>query len=466
MPVLKKTMFREYDLRGRESEDELNDTSVYHVAKGFAVFLHKKNITDCVVGHDARGTSEGFHQSVIKALTESGINVHDIGTVTTPMSYWAQYYLKVKGLVCITASHNPVGWNGVKLGTDYSYTLLTAELQEVYDTIVKEDYMTADKPGTVTKHDIVDAYIKDLLSRAAITKKFRILVNTGNGTAGPVYVKALKEAGQDIVEHFTNVDPLYPNYTPNPDGTAMMEDTGKQTVDNKCDFGFAFDGDGDRLGMVDDTGAIIWPDRYIILLSRLVLSKHPGAKIVFDVKVSEALPEDIAAHGGVPIMWKTGHSYIKAKLAEEKAAMAGEMSGHIFFVDDFYGFDDGLFAALKVLEYLSTQDKKLSEIIADTPYYVSTPTIQVKTTDEDKYDVVEKLTKEFKDEGYKVVDINGARVYLDGGWGLVRASSNTPTLVLRFEAKTQENLDKIMQIFKDKLAKFPIVSKDWDMTGH
>ena len=228
----------------------------------------------------------------------------------------------------------------------------------------------------------------------------------------------------------------------------------------------AFDGDGDRLGLVDEKGNTIWPDRYIILLSRLVLSKHPGAKIVFDVKVSEALPEDIKAHGGIPIMWKTGHSYIKAKLAEEKAAMAGEMSGHIFFVDDFYGFDDGEFAALKVLEYLSTQDKPLSEIIAGTPYYVSTPTIQVKTTDEDKYKVVEDLTNEFKKEGYKVVDINGARVYTDSGWGLVRASSNTPTLVLRFEAKTQEELEKIKTLFKEKLDKFPIVSKDWDSTGH
>jgi len=466
MPVLKKTMFREYDLRGRESEDELNNTSVYHVAKGFAVFLHKRGISECVVGHDARGTSEEFHNQVVKALAESGINVHDIGTVTTPMSYWAQYYLKVKGLVCVTASHNPVGWNGVKLGSDLSYTLLTAELQEVYDTIVKEEYITSPTPGTTTKHDIVDPYIKDLLSRAKITKKFKILVNTGNGTAGPVYVKTLKEAGQDVVEHFTNVDPLYPNYTPNPDGTAMMEDTGKQTVANACDFGFAFDGDGDRLGLVDNKGNIVWPDRYIILLSRLVLSKHPGAKIVFDVKVSEALPEDITAHGGIPIMWKTGHSYIKAKLAEEKAAMAGEMSGHIFFVDDFYGFDDGLFAALKMLEYLSTQDKPLSEIVATTPYYVSTPTIQVQAGDEKKYDVVSDLTKEFKEEGYKVVDINGARVYMHDGWGLVRASSNTPTLVLRFEAKTKEQLDQIMEIFHKKLNRYDFVSKNWDMTGH
>lgn len=457
-------MFREYDLRGREADDELNDTSMYYIGRGFGTFLKKHNIDTAVVGHDARRTSESFHANAIKGLTECGVNVIDIGTITTPMGYWAQYYLKVKGLLTVTASHNPVGWNGVKLGTGYSYTLLTAELQEVYDIIAKEEFV--DGNGTVRKEEITEAYIKDLLSRANITKKFKILVNTGNGTAGPVYVKALKQTGSEIIEHFTNVDSAYPNYTPNPDGTAMMDDTGKQTVLNKCDFGFAFDGDGDRLGLVDEKGNTIWPDRYIILLSRLVLQKHPGAKIIFDVKVSEALPEDIKAHGGVPIMWKTGHSWIKSKLAEEKAAMAGEMSGHIFFVDDFYGFDDGLFAALKMLEYLSTQDKTLSQNIADTPYYISTPTIQVKTTDEDKYNVVDALTKQFKDEGYKVVDINGARVYTNDGWGLVRASSNTPTLVLRFESKTEEGLEKIKTLFKLKLDKFEVVSKDWDTSGH
>ncbi len=464
MPILKKTMFREYDLRGRETDDELNDSSMYYIGKGFGTYLRKRNIDTAVVGHDARGTSESFHANAIKGLTECGINVIDIGTITTPMGYWAQYYLKVKGLLTVTASHNPVGWNGVKLGSDLSYTLLTDELKEVYDIIEKEEFINGN--GTVRKEDIVEPYIKDLLSRVNITRKFNILVNTGNGTAGPVYVQALKRTGSNIVEHFTNVDPAYPNYTPNPDGTSMMEDTGKQTVANKCDFGFAFDGDGDRLGLVDEKGNTIWPDRYIILLSRLVLQKHPGAKIIFDVKVSEALPEDIKAHGGIPIMWKTGHSYIKSKLAEEKAAMAGEMSGHIFFVDDFYGFDDGLFAGLKMLEYLSSQNKSLSEIIATTPYYISTPTIQVKTTDEDKYKVVEELTAEFKKDGNRVIDINGARVYFEDGWGLVRASSNTPTLVLRFESKTQEGLDKIKAVFKEKLDKFDVVSKDWDTTGN
>lgn len=457
-------MFREYDLRGKESDDEFNDSSMYYVGRGFGTFLKKRNITTAVAGHDARRTSESFHKNAIKGLRQCGINVIDIGTVTTPMSYWSQYFLKVKGLVMVTASHNPVGWNGVKLGSDLSYTLLTDELNEVYDIIAREEFV--DGSGSIKNIDIKEDYIKDLLGRAKIAKKFKVLVNTGNGTAGIIAPEILRRAGCDVVEHFTNIDPTYPNYTANPDGLVMMEDTGKQTVKNSCDIGMAFDGDADRLGVVDEKGQIIWPDRWIILLTRLILAKKPGAKIVFDVKVSEALPEDIASHGGIPIMWKTGHSYIKTKLAEEKAAMAGEMSGHIFFVEDFYGFDDGVFAALKLLEYLSTQDKPLSGVIAGTPYYVSTPTIQVKTTDEDKYRVVEQLTKEFKDGGYKVIDINGARVYMEGGWGLVRASSNTPTLVLRFEAKTQEALEKIRSIFREKLDRFEVVSKTWDTSGH
>lgn len=464
MPKLKRTMFREYDIRGRESDDELNDNSVYHIGKGFGTWLKRHGVDEAVVGHDERQTSESFHKQIIKALLETGISVTDIGTVTTPMSYWAQYHLNVKGLVCITASHNPAGWNGVKLGNDLSKTLLTDDLQEIYDLITNEDYDRGS--GSVKTEDIKEAYIVDLVSRAKITKKFKVLVNTGNGTAGMIAPDLLRRAGVEVIEHLTEIDTTYPNYTANPDGTAMMEDTGKQTVKNNCDLGMAFDGDGDRLGIVDEKGNTIWPDRYTILLSRLVLSKNPGAKIVFDVKVSEALPEDIKAHGGIPIMWKTGHSHIKAKLSEEKASLAGEMSGHIFFVDDFYGFDDGEFAALKILEFLSTQDKPLSEIISNTPYYVSTPTIQVDTTDEDKYEIVEQLVKEFKKEKYRVVDISGARVYMDEGWGLVRASSNTPTLVLRFESKTNEGLEKIKKIFKEKLDKFDKVSKDWNTSGN
>lgn len=464
MATLKRTMFREYDIRGKESPDELNDGSIYLIARGFAKMLNDQGITDCIIGHDARAASESFHGQAIKALTESGINCVDIGTVTTPMSYFAQYEYKVKGLCMITASHNPAGWNGLKIGMDFSNTFGPADLGHLYTVIEEEDF--AGGTGTVRKEDVKDAYIKNLTSRAKLAKPLKVLVNTGNGTAGLFAPNFFRAAGCDVVEHLTNVDPSYPNYTANPDGEKMMRDTGAQTLKNGCDIGFAIDGDGDRLGVVDEKGQIVWPDRYMILLSRLVLAKKPGAKIVFDVKVSEALPEDIVAHGGAPIMWKTGHSYIKAKLSEENAALAGEMSGHIFFGDDFYGFDDAFFAGLKLLEYLSGENKKLSELVAETPYYVSTPTIQVKTTDEEKYDTVNELVTQFKNENFHVVDISGARVYMDGGWGLVRASSNTPTLVLRFEAKNLETLEKIKSLFKEKLAAFKNVSTDWDSSGH
>lgn len=464
MPILKKTMFREYDLRGREADDELNEDSMYVIAKGFASWLSEKKIGDCIVGHDARGTSESFTKQFIKGLRESGVSVVDIGTVTTPMGYWSQHFLKINGLAIITASHNPAGWNGVKLGSAPSVTLNPEGMNQLYQIIIEDKFITGS--GSYKKQDIFEEYQKDLISKISLNRTFKILVNTGNGTAGMYYPQILKELNCEVIEHFTDVDPTYPNYTPNPDGEAMMNDTSVQVLKNNCQLGFAYDGDGDRFGLVDETGQVIWPDRYLILLSRLVLEKDPGAKIVFDVKVSEALPEDIKAHGGVPIMWKTGHSHIKAKLMEEGAALAGEMSGHIFFKQDYYGFDDAIFASLKLLEYLSTQSEPLSKVIADTPYYISTPTIHVKTTDEDKYQVVEALVQEFKTDGYKVFDVNGARVYTDQGWGLVRASSNVPALVLRFEAKTQPELKKIQQIFKEKLSKFDKVSKVWDTSGH
>ena len=462
MANLKKTMFREYDIRGRESADELNEDSIYHIARGFAAILCKRNVTRAIVGHDARATSEAFHARAIAALRESGVDVVDIGTVTTPMSYWAQFHFNVEGLVMITASHNPAGWNGLKLGTGLSKTLLPQEVQELYSIIGKEEYATGS--GAYEKQDVAELYMSDLLSRVSIAEKFKVLVNTGNGTAGLFAPALLRKAGCEVVERYTEVDATYPHYTANPDGTEMMRDTGEQAKSNGCELGFAFDGDGDRMGLTDEAGATIWPDRYLILLSRLVLGKEPGAKIVFDVTVSEALPEDIAAHGGVPIMCRTGHSYIKAKLNGEKAALAGEMSGHIFFAQDFYGFDDAFFAALKMLEYLSTQSEPLSKVVASTPYYVSTPTIQAKSTDEDKYAIVEKLTADFKAGGNRVVDINGARVYFADGWGLVRASSNTPTLVLRFESKTQAGLERIQALFREKLAAYGVT--EWDSSGH
>jgi len=466
MANLKATMFREYDIRGRESDDELNEKSVYSIGRGFGKYLQDSNISEAIIGSDARKTSDNFREQMKIALIESGINVTDIGTVTTPMAYWAQYFIGIEGLAMITASHNPTGWNGMKLGTGPSATLLPAQIKELYSIIQKDDFVSG--AGTYKKVDVHNEYVQDLSSRANIQKKLKVLVNTGNGTAGLFVPQLLRKAGVEVVEHFTNVDTSYPNYTANPDGQAMMDDTGKQTVANGCDLGMAFDGDGDRLGLTDEKGTTIWPDRYMILLSRLVLQKQPGAKIVFDVKVSEALPEDIAAHGGVPVMWKTGHSYIKSKMHETEAVLAGEMSGHIFFRQDFYGFDDASFAALKLLEYLSMQNKPLSEIIAETPYYVSTPTIQVKSSDEEKYFIVDRFKSHFERDGRRIVDYSGARVYFPEfeGWGLVRASSNTPTLVLRFESKTKEGLTRIQQVVKHELWAIMKHEPVFDTSGH
>lgn len=454
-------MFREYDLRGKESETELNNQSIELIAKGYATFLLKRGIKQAVVGHDNRKTSEEFYRISVRALRDCGIDVIGIGMCLTPMMYWSQYHFNVMGGMMITASHNPAGWNGVKLALGLSYTLIGEELQEVLRLSEAAEFPKGE--GAFKEANITDLYINDLVSRAKLHKKLKILVNTANATSSFFSPKLFRQFGCEVVEHNTNPDPTYPNYVPNPANVEMMKDTGNQTLKNACDLGIAIDADGDRLGVCDEKGQVIWPDRYMILLSRLVLKEEPGAKIVFDVKVSEALPEDIAAHGGVPIMWITGHSYIKQKLHETKAVLAGEQSGHIFFVKNFYGFDDAHFAALKLLEYVSQQNEPLSKIIAGTPYYVSTPAFHAQVDDRVKYDIVKKLTEEFKAEGLRVVDINGARVYYqNGGWGLVRASSNLPALVIRFEAKTQSDLEAIEQDFRRRLGKYPEVAKEWE----
>lgn len=461
MAAIAKSMFREYDLRGRESESELNENSMYLVGKAYGTFLEKRGIKKVVVGHDNRSTSEMFYQSAIKGLLESGREIYEVGTIITPMLYWAQYYFKTKGGLMVTASHNPAGWNGVKLALGYSYTIIGKELEEIYDIIIDDAYSTQRGGEVVYKKDILEPYMADILGRIKVGKTFKVVVNTGNGTAGLIAPEILRRAGCEVIGHLTELDPSYPHYTPNPAEVEMMEDTGRVVREQGADFGFAIDGDGDRLGLVDEKGQTIWPDRYLILLSRLILQKKPGAKIIFDVKVSQALPEDIAAHGGVPIMWKTGHSYIKEKLHSEGAALAGEMSGHVFFVENYYGFDDAIFTALNLVEYFSGQNKSVSELIAETPYYVSSPTLHAPCPDDKKYEVVAELTEEFRKEGCKLIDINGARVLFGDGWGLVRASSNVPALVLRFEAKTQERLGEIEKIFREKLARYEFVGKEW-----
>ncbi len=460
MPSLKKTMFREYDIRGRVNDDELNARSAEWIGRGFGTFLARRGIDDMVVGYDSRFGSVDIKDGLVKGLRATGRNVIMVGMCLTPMMYWSQYRFKVKGGAMITGSHNPKGWNGLKLGAGFSSTLVADEIQELYGIIEGEEF--ASGRGDYSEVTIADDYAADLTGRVDIVRPLKIVIDTGNGTAGAFAPRIFRDAGLNVIEQFTDLDPEFPNHEPDPARTDTVEILGKRVREEKADLGMAFDGDGDRFGVVDEKGDVIWPDRYMILLARQVLERAPGGKIVFDVKCTQALEDDIRAHGGVPIMWKTGHSHIKAKLHEEKAALAGEMSGHVFFVENYYGFDDGVYSGLRFVEYVAARSQALSVIMAGTPAYVSTPAINVKCADEVKYDVVKRLTAELKKDFDRVVDINGARVVFEDGWGLVRASSNLPELVLRFEARTPERLQKIKQTFRGYLDRYPEVDRHWE----
>jgi phosphomannomutase/phosphoglucomutase len=453
-------MFREYDIRGRVSDEELNARSAELIGRGFGTFLDRRGIADMVVGYDSRFGSVEIKDGLVKGLRASGRNVVMVGMCLTPMMYWSQYRFKVKGGVMVTGSHNPKGWNGLKLGAGFSYTLVGDEIRELYGIIEEESFVEGH--GDYSEASIIDDYEADLTGRVKVARPLRIVIDTGNGTAGAFAPRIFTKAGVQVIEQFTELDPDFPNHEPDPARTDTVEALGARVRKEKADMGIAFDGDGDRFGLVDERGEVIWPDRYMILLARQVLERQPGGKIIFDVKCTQALEDDIRDHGGVPIMWKTGHSHIKAKLHKEQGALAGEMSGHVFFVENYYGFDDGIYAALRFVEYVSGMKEPLSEIMKQTPSYVSSPAINAACGDEVKYGVVDRLTAELKRDFDRVIDINGARVVFPDGWGLVRASSNLPELVLRFEAKTPERLQEIKGIFRKYMAKYPEISSHWE----
>ncbi|MDX1535636.1 MAG: phosphomannomutase/phosphoglucomutase [Candidatus Spechtbacterales bacterium] len=458
---ISKNIFRKYDIRGRENAEELNKDSLELLGKAFGVYLIDKGIKKTIVGADSRKTSKEFKEAAIKGLLSSGVDVIDVGMILTPMMHWAQHHFKVKGGLMVTASHNPKGWNGLKLSADYSKTLNQDELLSIYEMVKTNNFDSELSLGERSKEDIKDAYIKDLSDRVNIEKKFKLVVNTGNGTAGPFAGDLFRNLGCEVIEHNFEIDPDYPNYTPNPAEMDMMMDTADVVKKNNADLGIALDADGDRLGVISEKGDIVWPDIYAIFLSRLVLEESPGATLLFDVKSSKALEEEIRAHGGNPIMVPTGHTIVKQKMQENNAAMGSELSGHIFIKHRFYGHDDALFAAALLLEYLSKSEKMMSELVGTVPKYVSSPGYNAHCPDDKKFDVIEDLIAEFKDEGYEVIDIDGARVEFENGWGIARASNTTPNITLRFEANTKKRLEEIQDIFKEKLSKYSFVSEEW-----
>lgn len=459
MSAIEKTMFREYDLRGRVNKKELNEKTVALIGQGYGTYLKRRNISRIVVGYDSRSYSERLKDALIEGLKKTGMNIFDIGCVISPVLYFAQYHLQCKGGIIITASHNPDGWSGFKLADDYSKTLVSDGLQELY-TIITNDDFTSGNEQYVHRADIKEAYISDVSSKIRLAKPLKVIVDAGNGTAGAFAPDVFRRIGAKVGEIFCNLDTSFPFHFPNPSDKESREALSVIVPATKADIGICIDGDGDRLGVVDENGETIWSDKILILLARQVLERNPGAKIVYDVKCTQALEEEIKERGGIPIMWKTGHSYIKQKLHEIDAELAGEHSGHIFFKDN-RGYDDAIFAALRLIEYLSNQDKSFSQIIKTTPQYFASPNIKAPCADEVKYQIVDKLVEEFKATYDNVIDINGARVVFDDGWGLVRASSNMPELVLIFEAKTEERLNEIKEVFRSKLNNYPEIGK-WE----
>lgn len=448
-------IFRAYDIRGIADTD-LNDTTVESIGKAYGTYMARNGHKRVSVGRDVRLTSGRIRDALIRGIISTGVDVVDVGVVPTPLVYFSIVHLETDGSVMITGSHNPIEYNGLKMNEGL-LSLYGDQILHLRSLIENEDFVTGN--GSVSEAEVVSAYQDVLRDRISIDRPFKIVIDAGNGTAGPIAPDIYEEMGCEVIRLFCEPDGNFPNHLPDPTVMKYTKDMREKVVSEKADIGLGYDGDSDRVGVIDEKGRVVFADQLLAILSREVLERHPGEVIPFDVKCSQLVPEVIEKAGGKPLMWMTGHSLIKKKMKEENAPLAGEMSGHIFFKDGFFGFDDGIFVSFRLVQLLSRQDKPLSELVDELPQFVSTPEIRITCPDEDKFEVVKKLTAEFKKE-YDVIDIDGARVQFGDGWGLVRVSNTQPILVLRFEAKSEERLQEILSLFKEKLAAYPTVAVD------
>jgi phosphomannomutase/phosphoglucomutase len=434
-------IFREYDIRGIVGKD-LTDEFVEFLGRGIGTYFRQHGKRKVALGRDARMSSPAFAEAVTRGLLSTGCSVVDIGLVPTPLLYFAVFYKKNEAAVMITGSHNPPEYNGFKIMVGEE-TLYGETIQEVYQ-ILKNNAVIIDKEGTRSTYDVIPEYEEYVEKDIQLRLKLKVVLDAGNGTAGFVAVPIFKKLGCEVTELYCEPDGLFPNHHPDPTLPEAMEDLIKTVKETGADFGVGYDGDGDRIGVVDDSGRLLWGDMLMIVFSRDILPANPGAAVISEVKASKLLYQEIARLGGRPIMWKTGHSLIKKKIKEENALLAGEMSGHIFFADRFFGFDDAIYASARLAEILARSEKKLSEMLADLPKAYSTPEIRVYASDEVKFQIVDEVKKELAKK-YPIVDIDGVRVSYPKGWALVRASNTQAALVLRYEAETPEDLEAIKQ---------------------
>lgn len=442
-------IFREYDIRGIVDKDLTLDV-VETLGAGIGTYFRQNQKKETALGRDCRLSSLAFSEAMTKGLISTGCRVIDLGIIPTPLLYFSIFYKKYGAGVIITGSHNPPSHNGFKimLGEEALYG---ETIQEIY-SIIKNNKFLKEKEGSKSSYNIVPEYKDYILKNIRLEKKLKVVIDAGNGTAGVVASPILKKIGCKVIELYCEMDGNFPHHHPDPLLPDAMQDLVKKVLETKADLGIAYDGDGDRIGAVDDRGNIVWGDQLMVVFSRDILASHPGAAIISEVKASKVLYDEIEKLGGRPIMWKTGHSLIKKKVKEEKALLAGEMSGHIFFADRFFGFDDAIYSSARLLEILSRSDKKLSQMLADLPQTFHTPEIRVYASDEVKFKIVEEVKKELSSK-YPVIDIDGVRAIYPKGWGLVRASNTQAVLVLRFEAETQEDLEAIRKDVQGALEK-------------
>jgi phosphomannomutase/phosphoglucomutase len=448
-----RAIFREYDIRGVAGRD-LTEEVATAVGGAFAGFLAQKGMKGAIsVGRDNRPSGEGLHRALVAGLVASGIDVIDIGIVPTPLAYWSQHNLDVVGGIQITGSHNPPEYNGFKLGLNKS-SIYGSDIQQIYELAVSGKFPRG--KGSVRKELIIDRYVDDIAKRIGMLatvpsdekqdpkgSMLKVVIDCGNGAGSLVARKLFPRIGIKPRFLFCESDGTFPNHHPDPTVPKNLEDLIASVKKNGADIGIAFDGDADRIGVIDETGEIVWGDYLLIIYARDVLARTgKGQSIVFDVKASQALPEAITKAGGTPIMWKTGHSVIEEKMHHTHAPVAGEMSGHMFFSEGFYGFDDALYGAARLLRIVADSGKSVRELLADVPRFVSTPEIRVDCPDDKKFGIVEEA-KQYFGAKYQVLTVDGVRVLFGDGWGLIRASNTQPVIVMRFEARTREQLEKI-----------------------
>ena len=450
------SIFKAYDIRGIV-EKELTPEVVKLIGLAIGSESIAQGERGIVVGRDGRLTGPTLSESLISGLIESGCHIVDIGMVPTPLVYFATYTKGASSGVMVTGSHNPPEYNGLKI-IIAGETLSADKIQNLYSRIVNQEFFSGS--GSLTSINIDQDYMDTIKSDIVLDRELNIVVDCGNGIAGNIAPKLFESLGARVSKLFCLVDGRFPNHHPDPSNPENLKDLIQEVVDTGADLGLAFDGDGDRLGLVDNNGNVIWADRQMILYARDVLSRKPGAKIIFDVKCSPLLPKDISEHGGEAIMSRTGHSFIKNKLKETDAELGGEMSGHIFFKDRWYGFDDALYTGARLLEIISKTSKTCAEIFSEFPGSVSTPEINIHFDEQgQQYDAMETLCNSVDFPDAEINTLDGVRVEYENCWGLVRASNTTPCLVLRFEGNDKEALKSIKKRFKDWLEKNNISTK-------